>query len=121
MARSQGDDCGTAMTELTCGEHFDRLLALDHSPSPAVGRSPRRGGGLLPPPASRCKAGTRVGALLYERLERFVGPDLDRESSPHSTMVTIHDVAVDGSFPAGGHREGLLGWAPSILGNRRSE
>ena len=109
------------MTELTCGELFDRLLALDHSRRQPWGALHGEAVACYFLQHSRAKRAPRVGAPLYERLERFVGPDPDRESSPHSTTVAIHDVAVDGSFPAAGHREGLIWWAQSILDSQRSE
>ena len=121
--RPQCDDCGATTTELTCGELFDQLLALDHSR--------RQPWGALHGEAVACyflqhpnaPRAPRVAALLYERLERFIDPDPDpdRESSLHPTTVTIHDVALDGAFPAAGYRQRLDRWARSILDSRSSE
>ena len=58
----------------------------------------------------------RDAAPLYERVERFV--DCGPEPSPVQTRITIHDLAVDGSFPASGYPKRLRLWAQLIFASR---
>lgn len=109
------------MTEgVTCGELFDTLLALDHSrrqPWGGVHGEVVACYFLQHPGAPRAPAET---APLYEILERFAARGLPPSvtTAETSTAVTIHDVAVDGSFPAAGHRERVQRWAAAILAGR---
>lgn len=106
------EECGAATGEATCAELFDRLLALDHSRQQPWGS--------LHGEAVACYFAQHPNAPrapydiapLLQRLRRFIADD-QRATRPETT--TIHDVAVDGSFPSAGHRERLERWARSIL------
>jgi hypothetical protein len=54
---------------------------------------------------------------LYSLLEEFLAPPSGLDTATISTM-TIHDVAVDGTFPADGYPERLRRWARSIVSSR---
>lgn len=107
------EDCGAATDEASCGDLFDRLLALDH------GR--REPWGPLHGEAVACyfaqhpndPRAPRDATALLDRLRRFVGDDVEEDDDLQST--TVHDVAVDGSFPATGYRDRLERWARSII------
>lgn len=106
------------MTGVTCGELFDRLLALDHSRRQPWG--PLHGQAvacyfLQHPHAPRAP---RESAPLWAFLESFAaGPEADASPWP----MTIHDVAVDGTFPALGYSERLRRWARSVVRSHRRD
>ena len=119
MGRPRCEDCGAVVADVTCGELFDRLLALDHSrrqPWGALHGEAVACFFLQHPHAPRVP---REPAPLYAILESFitVGPEAHVATLP----TTIHDVAVDGTFPALGYSERLRQWARSIVRSRPSE
>ena len=118
MCRPRCEDCGAVVTGMTCGELFDRLLALDHSRRQPWG--PLHGQAvacyfLQHPHAPRAP---RESAPLWAFLESFAaGPEADASPWP----MTIHDVAVDSTFPALGYSERLRRWARSVVRSHRRD
>lgn len=134
-------DCGASTDRWTCEELFQRLLALDHQrlepwgpfhgisvacyllqhPSP---HGPQHRGARLELVATFCEEG-------LDGFRRVTGAARARNSHRASTQgaaptpddpgpsvaafgTTIHDVAVDGTFPADGFAERVGEWADAV-------
>ena len=110
------DECGAPTNEVTCAELFDRLLALDHSRRQPWGSLHGEAVACYFAQHTNAPRAPRDVAPLMARLEAFVADEERRECTQ---TTTIHDVAVDGSFPAAGYQERLEQWARSILAGRR--
>lgn len=105
------------MTAATCAELFAELLALDHSrrqPWGALHGEAVACYVLQHPSAPRAP---RVVEPLHERIEGYAGTP-PSEARTTRIGMTIHDVAVDGTFPAAGYPERLRRWAQWILAGR---
>ena len=111
------EDCGAPTNDATCAELFDRLLALDHSRQQPWGALHGEAVACYFAQHRNAHRAPRDVAPLIARLEQFV---VDEQLAESSQPTVIHDVAVDGSFPAAGYQERLKQWARSILAAHRS-
>lgn len=111
------EECGALTIGATCAELFDRLLALDHSRQQPWGSLHGEAVACYFAQHRNAHRSPRDVAPLMLRLEQFVAEEQLPEGPP---TATIHDVAVDGSFPAAGYGERLRQWARSILAARHS-
>lgn len=109
------EECGAPTVEATCAELFDRLLALDHSRQQPWGSLHGEAVACYFAQHRNAPRSPREVGPLFARLEHFVAGE--SEGTP---IMTIHAVAVDGSFPAAGYQERLTQWARSILAARQS-
>lgn len=132
--------CG-AVSDTPCEELFQRLLALDHSRQEPWG--PLHGVAVacyrLQHPASLAEGthafplellrthvadGAGASRKLTERARRTNSHRVRRRENttpaaradvPSGFAFTVAEVAVDGSFPAGGHPERVRSWARATL------
>jgi hypothetical protein len=118
MTRSRCEDCGAPATDVTCSELFERLLALDHSRRQPWGELHGQSVACYFLQHPNARRAPRDRTALYEFLEGFVA---DGGWSGNRAPLTIHDVALDGTFPAAGHRERIQRWATSVLASHHDE
>jgi hypothetical protein len=111
-------ECGALTIDATCAQLFDRLLALDHSRQQPWGSLHGEAVACYFAQHRNAHRAPRDVAPLMARLEHFVAEEQPPEGPP---TATIHDVAVDGSFPAVGYRQRLRQWARSILAAQQSD
>lgn len=133
-------ECGASLARSSCEDLFDRLLALDHERVQPFGalhavsvachllQHPSRSPARHRPqqlqivaafvqdgvPGMRQAVAAIRSAPSHRVRSRPAGALLNEQAAPTSFAATIHDVAVDGTFPADGYEQRLEEWASAV-------
>jgi hypothetical protein len=116
-------ECGVPVSPRSCDDLFQELLALDHSRQAPWGPLHGIAVACFFLQHSSHRAGA-ARALYWGMLHAYLrggrapqagdypgAPPFPDAEPPRSYATTIADVAVDGSFPAAGHKDRVRSWA----------